>query len=212
MAESMTNVTEFSFPWGHHCPLLLYEWKHTVDSHWFTITPPVGQGWNCTLFVFNTLSYFQFMELNEGVRSHGSDIILNMRNTSQMGNNLLLWGYFRKPRWHISKRIAEVIEAISLQLWLLCAPLLNITTAEMRPWGSLSLRKCGNWMAWKPSKVPQIIWNVMRIDALASAVGSCGDTALDVSKLSKILVCPQGDSPQLNLSRAMLALWAPKCK
>lgn len=141
MAESMTNVTEFSFPWGHHCPLLLYEWKHTVDSHWFTITPPVGQGWNCTLFVFNTLSYFQFMELNEGVRSHGSDIILNMRNTSQMGNNLLLWGYFRKPRWHISKRIAEVIEAISLQLWLLCAPLLNITTAEMRPWGSLSLRK-----------------------------------------------------------------------
>lgn len=47
-------------------------------------------------------------------------------------------------------RIVENIEAISPKLWLLCAPLLNITTARMRLWGTLCLRKCGN-SAWLES-------------------------------------------------------------
>lgn len=127
-------------------------------------------------------------------------------------------GWFRKPLWHIFMRIAENIEAISPKLWLLCAPLLNITTAKMRLRGRLCLRKSGNsaWLYSLSASADNLKCYVNLSFSLAyychqfkSWHSSCWDSKTLWKNFSP---CPQWDSLQMNLSKAMLELWAPKCK
>lgn len=73
------------------------EHKHADDSHQFVIAHPVVQWWNRKMVVFMLCLIFQFMELNErdSDRSYGG-VIFRMRNISQRGSTLLMWGLIKE--------------------------------------------------------------------------------------------------------------------
>lgn len=103
---------------------------------------PVAQWWNCKKIAFFYALVFSLWSWMKETRIDFMGVFSFIWET-QVNRGALCWSecWWLKPLSHVFMRIAKNIEPISPKLWLLCAPVLNITVAKMRLWGRLYLKK-----------------------------------------------------------------------